>query len=496
MILGIDIGTTGTKTILLSNDGKIVHYSYQGYACSYPQPGYVEQDITVLMDAVIQTVRACTEKVPANDAVEAMCVSVQSGTLVPLHKDGTPFGNAISWLDTRCDKECRDLLAQYGEDIFYRKTGWKLSPSFNFIQICKLRRDMPEQTKDLIFANVSDCVTNLLVGEYYTDVNSAGNLQLLNVEKGEWDDELLEIAGIEKSQLGTLVPCGAFLGYVRPDTAKLLGLGDKVRVYAGAQDQYCAAVGAGVHEPGDAMLSTGTSWVLMNITKDAMFESKSYPAVAKHIVGSNYASFVYTPAGGSAFKWLKNSVLTDPAHAEQTSYDSLTEIAQNIPAGSDGLMFHPYLGGTLYPTWSSMRGTFHGLDFAHGRGHMVRAVLEGVAYEFNLMVQTLRQQGLAFDKLTALGGATRSPLWMQTVSDITGLPLRTSDVADIAPIGAAIIAAVGAGMYSNYREACNTFVSLAEHKEYTPNPANREGYRAGFEKYCALSNFLQKTAAE
>ncbi len=495
MILGIDIGTTGTKTILLDNKGVIIHYSYEGYACIYPRPNYVEQSMDGILSAMIKTVRNCSNYIPKGDGVEAMCVSVQSGTMIPVKPNGEFFGNAISWLDTRCEKESTELIEKYGESFFYRKTGWKLGPSFNFIQIYKMCRDMPEETRDLTFCNVSDCIMHLLVGEYYTDINSAGNLQLLNVEAGVWDADLLDMAGIRKEQLGELVPSGAYVGVIKADAARLLGLKEGIKVYAGAQDQYCTAVGAGVHHPGDAMLSTGTSWVLMNITSKPMFDENTYPAVAKHIVGDTYASFVYTPAGGSAFKWLKNNVLAPLGAAEAISYDELTEIAEDIAPGAEHLMFLPYLGGTLYPSWnSSMKGMFHGLDFSHDRRHLTRAVLEGVAFELNLMIKGLQEQGLALEKLSALGGATRSDLWMQIVADITNLPIMASSVADVAPIGAAVMAAVGSGMYHSYGEACQAFQCLSGGRSIEPDLAMHEIYQEIYEKrYYQLNKFLQNS---
>lgn len=492
MLLGIDIGTTGTKTVLLSNSGEIIGYSYQGYLCSYPRPNCVEQSITDILNAVKKTVKDCTAKVPAGDRVEALCVSVQSGTLVPLKRNGEPYGNAISWLDMRCGQERDALLRQYDDTFFYHKTGWKLGASFNFIQIYKMRMDQPEETKDIFFANVSDCVTHMLVGTYYTDVNSAGNLQLLNVAKGDWDDDLLDIADIRRDQLGELVPCGAYLGDVLPEVARELGLGEHVKVYSGAQDQYCTAVGGGVTHPGDSLLSTGTSWVFMNINDKPMFDAVQYPAVAKHIAGETYASFVYTPAGGSAFKWLKNNVLAKDAEDSSVSYDGMTELASQVPPGAENLMFLPYLGGTLYPSWKNeMKGLFYGLDFSHDRRHMARAVMEGVGFELNLMIESLRSQGTTIDKMSGLGGATRSDAWMQIVSDITGVPISASTVADVAPIGAAMMAAVGCGFYQDYVDVSKNFKCMAERRNFAPNEKNHAFYQERFQEYLELNKLLQ-----
>ena len=493
MLIGLDIGTTGTKAVLTENDGTLIGYAYKGYACFYPKPNYVEQSLDDISDAVITTIRSCAQKAGSSGKIEAICVSVQSGTLVPMYPDGKPYGNMISWLDTRCGDERDELLQQFGENFFYRKTGWKLSASFNFIQIYKMRKDHPEETRNIFFGNVSDYITHFLVGEYYTDVNSAGNLQLLNVADGVWDPDLLEIAEIRESQLGKLVPSGAYLGNVRKETLERLGLQGEVKVYSGAQDQYCSAVGAGVCKPGDSLLSTGTSWVFMNISNAPAFDDRSYPAVCKHIVGDTYASFVYTPAGGSAFKWLKNNALSADGSDASLSYDELTAMAASVSPGAEGLVFLPYLGGTLYPSWSSeLKGMFCGLDFAHSRKHLVRAVLEGVAMELNLMIGTLRTQGLEIEKMSALGGATRSDLWMQIVSDITQLPINASTVADVAPIGAAMMAAVGLGCYRDYEEAEKSFVCMRDRKQYHPNTALKEPYQEIYHKYLQLLEYAKK----
>ena len=491
MILGIDIGTTGTKSILFDDKGTIVTYSYQGYGCYYPHPGWVEQDINDIIGAVIKTLQDCTAKIPAGDKVHAICASVQSGTVVPLNPDGSPHGHAISWLDTRCGEECEELLSKYDENFFYRKTGWKLGASFNFIQIYKMRKDDPIGTKNVFFANVSDIITYFLVGEYISDDNGAGNLQLLNIEEGQWDRDLMDIAEIKDNQLGRIVPAGSYIGNIKPETAKLLNLNSDVKVYAGAQDQYCTAVGAGVTHVGDSMLSTGTSWVFMNINESPAFDDIKYPAVCKHITGGTYASFVYTPAGGSAYKWLKNNVMSEGMDDDSVTYDTLTELAKQAPIGSEGLMFLPYLGGTLYPSWKSdMKGMLYGLDFMHDKRHISRAVQEGVAFELNLMIEDLRRQGLPISKMNALGGATRSDFWMQIVSDVTNMPIEASTVADVAPIGAGVMAAAGAGLYGSYEEASKAFECLKDRRYFTPNTESSALYAERFNEYQKLNSLL------
>ena len=223
-----------------------------------------------------------------------------------------------------------------------------------------------------------------------------------------------------------------------------------------------------------------------------MFDAQHYPAVAKHIAGDTYASFVYTPAGGSAFKWLKNNMLSENPDDDSITYDAMTALAAQAPAGAENLMFLPYLGGTLYPSWKSeMKGMFYGLDFSHDRRHMARAVMEGVGFELNLLIETLRSQGTTIDKMSGLGGATRSDVWMQIVSDITGVPISASTVADVAPIGAAMMAAVGCGFYHDYVDVSKNFQCMTERRSFSPNEENHAYYQERFQEYRQLNKLLQ-----
>lgn len=492
MLIGIDVGTTGTKTLVVDEKGKILQYSYKSYPSYYPKQNHVEQSINDILHAVVQTVQECVERLDRPGDVEALSLSVQSGTLVPLDPKGQPFGRAISWQDSRCGDQYDALVNTYGDAYFYNKTGWKISASYSFVQIYRMKQYVdPAVMKTLKFLSVSDCVMKLLVGEYYTDVNSAGNLQLMNFAKQDWDEDLMFIGGYRRDQLGTLVPSGEFVGCLLPETAKLMGLGEHVRVFSGAQDQYCSAIGMNVNSPGDAMLSTGTSWVLVTVSNGHAFDEQHYPTVVKHVVGDYDTNFVYTAAGGSALKWLRNNILFEKEKAEDIDYSVIDAMATQAPVGSDDLFFLPHLAGALYPAWESrLKGMFYGLDFIHERKHLARSVMEGVVYDYRRMIESLRTQGVTIKNLKALGGATRSDFWMSMVSDITGLSLVASNVADIAPIGAAMIAAVGNGIYSDYQSAYKGFGLHNSVRKFSPGVTSGE-YNDLYRQYDRLCDLNQ-----
>lgn len=482
MFIGIDVGTTGTKSIIVDDKGDIVQYSYKGYDCFFPAPNHVEQNIEDILNVIIETVRDCVSKIENQNMIESLSVSVQSGTMVPYNENKQTYGPAITWQDSRCGKEAEKLLDQYGINYFYKKTGWRLGASLNFIQIYRITNN-PGEKKYTHYLSVSDCVTKLLTGEYYTDLNSAGNSQLLNIHLGKWDPDLLNIAGISERQLGKLLPPGSFIGTIRKDTAEKMGLNENVKIYLGAQDQFCSAISAGVLKPGDAMFSTGTSWVMMAVTEKPEFETSSFPSIMKHVVSDFFTSYTFIPAGGSALKWLKNNILYEKEQYEKVSYDEIVDAAISISPGAEGLFFFPQLAGTAYPTWNEkVKGAFIGLDFIHNRKHIIRSVLEGLAYEINISIKRLEKQGIRINNIFGLGGATRNRNWMQIVCDIMEKPIIISNFSDMAPMGAAMIAAVGCGKFPDYYSSYCAFGLQEKQKLYLPGK-NKNIYRDLFAQY-------------
>lgn len=494
MLLGIDVGTTGTKSVLVREDGTICHSSYQGYGLISPMPSHVEQNPEDWWNAVKYTVRECAANVPAGEKITALCASVQSGTVVPVDAQLRPVGNAISWLDTRATDTYRWLIEQKGEEYFYRKTGWRLNSCFNFVQICHMRRENPElYNRAAYFMSVADFLTHRLTGRFVIDNNSIWNAQLSNVETGEWDDDILALAGIDRSRVAELVPCASVVGNLTREAADALGLDTDVKVVSGAQDQYCSTVGIGALHDGDVMFSTGTSWVVLGVSKKIVYDTKNYLTLGGHVVPDLYSSFAYTPAGGAGLKWFRDCMgKPSGAGTGVESYDEITSRAAKIKPGADGLFFLPHLGGTLFPTWEAhSRGTLWGMDFAHNHDHVARAILEGISFDLLWMIRGMQEAGYNPRVLKSLGGSTRSNVWMQMVSDMTGMEMQVSDFPDMAPMGAAMMASVATGIYRDFAEARQAF--NVPTRGFEPNMAVHDVYQDIFERYKELF-FLQRDA--
>lgn len=486
MILGIDIGTTGCKTILIAESGEKVSSAYQSYGMTVNK-GRAEQNPAVWKDAIIRTVRKCLDDPDCpREAVTALALSTQSGTVIPLAGNGQALGPAVLWLDHSAKNQAERLLEDHPQQLFYQKTGWRLTGSFNFLQIVKYSEEEPKLfTQCDRFAHVADYLHEWLCGEPTVDLCGAGNSMLLNIRKRDWDDELLELCSITRSQLGHLAPTGAFLGTLQKETADLLGLPSTVKVFCGAQDQFCSALASRATRINDLVFSMGTSWVLMDVTDTARFNDANFAGVNNYPVDDLFCTYVYIPSGGKTLNWLRQTITG--GNDTLLSYDDMTLEAGKVPPGSDNLMFINRLAGTLFPSWlAESTASFNGLNLSHGRGHVIRSVLEGVCFEYALMLEALQNMGGALsDEMIALGGSSRSPLWMSIAASTFNKSLKVFTEPDLAPIGAAFIAAKGDQIIGQYDETI-TWCPI-EYKLTEPDPVLSEIYHERYQVYRELS---------
>ena len=487
MLLGIDIGTSGTKATLLTNEGKFISDAYKPYDTIAVKPYHVEQDSNVWWDALKEVIPRCLKQASLGHEVNAMCLSSQAGTMVPVDENCIPLTNAITWQDSRCENERLKLLEDYDDDFFYKRTGWKLNNCYNMIQIFWMKQNIPEvYDKTYMFLGTSDYLNYKLIGEYVVDFSDAGQRQLINVSRKEWDKDILNIIGIEKNKLSRLVKTGEPIGTLKKDVAAELGLNEGVVLVSGSQDQYCAAVGINAVHKNDTMLSTGTGWDMIGFTDKIIYDTNSYMSFTNHVVEGLYTAYAYTPVGSSALKWYRLNMgekhIDKDGNIRLESYSEMDARAQKIPAGSDGLLFSPHFVGTLYPTWSTKsKSVLSGLGFFHNRDHIARAAMEGVVFEIAWMVEGMKAAGYEINAIKTHGGATNSNFWMQILADVTGLPVIIPLGIEVASTGAAMIAGYGIGLFNSYDEAYKIF-GIKESR-IDVNPEKHKQYRPFFEKY-------------
>ncbi|MCS7260350.1 MAG: FGGY family carbohydrate kinase [Anaerolineae bacterium] len=482
-LLGLDVGTTATKGLVFDLSGEILASASQAYGLLTPQPGWVEQSPDALCEAVAQVIRAVLTQLRPEDHIAAVSLSSQGGTTIPVDAAGHPTYNAISWMDQRGAVQAERVRALLGDELVYTITGWPLQGSLPLQHIAWLRDAMPDCfARSRYFLFVNDFIGYWLTGERCMDPTNAGITQLMNIATGDWDERLLEVAGIRREQLSPIQPCGTVVGKVTAAASAVTGLVQGTPLVNGAHDQYCAAVGAGVLQPGQVLLSCGTAWVLLAVPETREAGLASRMAVGRHAVDGCWGAIRSLGGVGRSLEWLVDLLWEDSAATQERTecLRALDQAAARAAPGADGLFFYPLAGGHA-ATYGPTRGAFIGLTLTHGRGDLTRAVMEGITFELRWALEEIEATGVHASELTMVGGAARSVIWPRLVADITGRTVRVPASGEAASRGAAILAGRGAGLFPNIFAG---FVALqAPEETLLPDRANVTRYTEIFTAY-------------
>ncbi|MEA4965248.1 MAG: FGGY family carbohydrate kinase [Oscillospiraceae bacterium] len=472
-LLGIDVGTTGTKALLFDADGALLGRAYRAYALSTPQVGYSEQNAEDWWNAVTETVREVCGSRELGSHVAAISLSLQGGTLVPVDADGRPLRPAIVWNDARCKEEREEFLREFGSASgMYEKTGWHLADNLPALEIRWLRKHEPEIfEKTALFLSVPDYISLKLTGIAAVDLSDVGINQLGDIRRGAYDEELLRFAGIGEEKLPKIVRSGDVIGRLTAEAARTMGLSTDCVLVAGAHDQYAVALGAGAIRDGDILIGTGTCWVVTAIGGAPAFETGLSQSVAA--VPGKWGSMLSLSSGGVCLEWLRRNLAIGPDGA-QLSYEALNREVAGRKAAEDGLFFYPF-SGEAAQSKSFSKASFIGLDLSHDRFDIARAIMEGVAFQIVWMMESFRTKP-SKEGLKLAGGASKSALWCQMVADIANLPVRIPEVADLACVGAAILAGTGCGIYASAGEGVRRLA--VRERVLQPDPERAAKYGA------------------
>jgi xylulokinase len=452
-LIGLDVGTTGVKALVLSEDGALVGRAEEEYPLSIPRPGWAEQDPEDWVRAAESALEALGAK---GDRVG---LSGQMHGLVALDADRRVLRPAILWNDQRTAAECAEIEERIGLERLIELTGNRALPGFTAPKLLWLRRHEPEVYERIAHVMLpKDYVRLRLTNELATDVADASGTLLLDVAGRRWSDEVLDALEVSRE----------WLPPVHESTE-----------IAGAGDQAAGALGVGVHEPGPASVVLGTSGVVFAPLATFAADPKGAAHVFCHAVpGTWHAMGVMLSAGGS-LRWFRQ------AFAAAEPFEHLDKEAESWPAGSEGVVFLPYLAGERTPHADpDARGAFVGLALQHDRGALARALLEGVAYGLRDSLEVLRALGCRIDVGRVSGGGARSALWLRIVASVLGVPLERTEVEEGAAYGAALLAGVAAGDFADIPEAVGTCVRVREAIE--PDPEWAKVYAEGYERYRAL----------
>ncbi|QGJ70651.1 Xylulose kinase [Planctomycetales bacterium 10988] len=503
IFLGIDIGTSGTKTIAIDVAGNILASATAEYPLSHPKPLWSEQDPEDWWQATIQTVRQVlsTPEVSA-DQVQAIGLSGQMHGSVFLDVNDKVIRPALLWNDQRTAAECDEIEQRAGgrEKLIEMVANPALT-GFTAPKILWLRNHEPENFERLRKVLLpKDEIRRRLTGEYATEVSDASGMLLLDVKNRQWSKPLLSALELDESLFGKVYESEEVTGTLKPEVADLLGLPASCKVVGGAGDCAAGAVGNGIVETGVVCTSLGTSGVFFFHSDTPEVDPQGRLHTFCHAVHGKWHMMGVNLAAGGSLQWFRNALC---AHLKEVAaqegkdpYELMIEEAKQAPAGSDGLLFLPYLAGERTPHADPMaRGAFVGLTMSHSRGALTRSIMEGVTYALRDSLTIVEELGVEVSEIRATGGGARSPFWRQMQADILGHSVvPTTSEGGGAAYGVALLAAVGAGAYQDITEACRATIKTGP--ACTPNSEAKAYYDRAFPIYQSLYPALKQSYQE
>jgi len=452
-VLGIDIGTTGCKAILIDRENAVIGHGYAGYGYKSYGDGRVEQNPEDWYQAMTE---AAKQALKGHDAeyIQAISMSTQGGSSCLLDENDNIITPAITWMDSRAERQADELDELLGGDYIYLTTGWKSHAGLDMAKARWIQENEPAwMEKAKYFVSTLEYIQFRLTGVMSIDPTNAAMRQMMNLQTLTWDSRILSAVTLEQEKLPPITPVGTFLGPLLPQAALEMGLTTHTVVFQGAHDQYCGALGSTAFHPGDLMVSTGTAWVIL-ATVDHVVSTSTYISPGPHVLPGVYGALASLSTGGAALDWIKSN-------AKDLTYLKIDEYAHCCHEGNRNLLFYPYLTGAGYPIWkSSFKASFLGLELYHTSEDLAVACMESIAFQLRLMIEDYEKNSIAVNCIKITGGAAKSSAWLKIIQSVIRRPVYVAEVKDAACIGAAAIAGVGVGMYADYDEAVSHFTRL------------------------------------
>ena len=493
-LLGIDLGTTGVKAaIFAAEDGHVVSSAFVEYPLAHPQPGWAEQNPDEWWQATITAIRTCLEQgVEARD-VGAVGLSGQMHGVVLLDEEDLVLRPSIIWADQRSAPQSLWITERVGAERLVSLVSNPALPGFSAPKILWIRQHEPALfARAKLILLPKDYIRYRLTGIPAIEISDAAGTDLLDVQHGAWSTAVLEAIELDPALLPPVIPSDTVAGTITTEVAQLTGLLPGTPVAGGGADNACAAVGNGVVQPGLALVSIGSSGVVLAYAEAHRVDTSApVPRVHtfNHAVPNAWYLMGVTQSAGLSLRWLRDNIgLPERALERWTgldAYELLTSEAASVAPGSEGLFFLPYLQGERTPHLDPYaRGGWLGLTASHDRRHLVRAVLEGVAFSLKDCFNIIREQGLPIEQVRATGGGAKSVLWRQIIADVLGVELVTTNAQEGPAFGAALLAGVAIGLYPSIQQACEATVRVTA--QTTLHPQTQGIYARAYETYQAL----------
>jgi len=500
-LLGIDIGTSGTKTVLFDLEGNTIASSTFEYPLSQPKNGWAEQEPIDWWNAVCRGILDVINKSGISAAeIKGIGLSGQMHGLVMLDKNDKVLRPSIIWCDQRTSAECIEITKKVGKERLIDITANPALTGFTASKIMWVKNNEPQiYEKCVKILLPKDYIRYMLTGEFATEVSDASGMQLLDVRKRQWSGEVLGKLEIDSSLLGKVYESFEITGVVNSQAAVLTGLKAGTPVVGGAGDQAAGAVGNGIVRQGVLSATLGTSGVVFAHTNNVAIDKSGRVHTFCHAVPNTWHVMGVTQAAGLSLKWFRDNFCESEKEAAKLlnidPYILLDKEAEKIPLGSNGLLFLPYLMGERTPHLDpNARGVFFGLSAMHTKYDMLRSVMEGVAFSQKDCFEIIKGMGIEATQVRASGGGGKSPLWRQMLADMFPCNIATINSCEGGALGVALLAGVGTGVYASVPEACDATIKVKS--EQKPNAQANLAYEKYYNIYKGLYKNLKDSFVE
>ena len=477
-VIGIDLGTSSVKALLMNELGEACGEASKSYPLIHKQAGYSEQAPEDWVKQTIEVLKELIARFEGNaEDIVGISFSGQMHGLVLLDEDHEVLRPAILWNDTRTTRQCEKIYETAGKERILSITKNPALEGFTLPKLLWVKEHEPEMfEKAAVFMLPKDYVRFKMTGAIHSEYSDAAGTLLLDVPNKKWSKEICEILGIKESLCPPLLESHGFAGTLTAEFAGSTGLSAETKVFAGGADNACGAIGANILKEGATLCSIGTSGVILSYEAEKNLDFGGAVHYFNHGKEDAFYTMGVTLSAGHSLSWFKEQF------AKEETMEQLLAGVEDISPGANGLLFAPYLSGerTPHPD-AKIRASFIGVDATHTRAHFARAVMEGIIFSLNETIEIFRDKGKQIDTIVSIGGGAKNKAWLQMQADIFSARIVTLNREQGPALGAAMLAAYGAGLFASLEECANVFTSYKD--EYVPNPENVEYYRKLYALY-------------
>lgn len=495
--MGVDLGTSACKTFVFTIEGEKVSEANKEYPIYHPRPRWAEQKPLDWWNAVVKTIKESLKRAGIKgDKISGLAVDSQREAVVPIGKKDEELYNSIIWLDNRTGPQTEEIKQLISQEKVLSITGVGIYPIFSASKILWLKEYAPKVFEETVcFLCAKDYIIYRLTEEKVTDYSMASRTMLFDVHRKVWSDEICSALNIPVEKLAPAKESSAVVGEVSSKASEETLLPKGLPVVNGGGDRPCECLGAGVTQPGLANIGTGTASVIEVPLHRPAIDMNGRVNCCCHVIPDTWEYEAIITTTGASLRWFRDIFgQEEKVEAQKTSrdaYDLLTEKASKVNPGSDGLFFYPYLAGAFSPKFDEKaRGVYFGFNLSHTKGHFIRAILEGGAFQYLETFGLLKSLGVNIQEVSMVGGETKSNLWNQMKADIFGRVIRIPKIDNAAALGAALLAGIGTRQYSNLDKAIESAVKIK--KVYMPNLEDQEVYAKIYRDYGKIYFFIEK----